>query len=114
METINYSGISLLDTCYKVLSMAILQRLEVNANDIIEDYQSGFMRRKSTTYTIYIIRQLLEKYYEYGKEVHLCFVDFKQAYDSILRKKLCEKLEEFGIPTKLIQLIKECNTETYC
>jgi len=112
METSNYRGISLLDTCYKVLSIAILRRLEVYTNDIIGDYQSGFMRGKSTTYPIFSIRQLLERYYEYGREVHLCFVDFKQAYDSIIRRKLWEALEEFGIPTKL--LIKECNTETKC
>jgi hypothetical protein len=55
---------------------------------------------------------LLEKYYEYGREVHLCFVDFKQAYDSIIRRKLWAALKEFGIPAKLIQLIKECNTKT--
>lgn len=114
METSNYRGISLLDTCYKVLSIAILRRIEVYTNDIIGDYQSGFMRGKSTTYPIFSIRQLLERYYEYGREVHLCFVDFKQAYDSIIRGKLWEALEEFGIPTKLIQLIKECNTETKC
>jgi hypothetical protein len=114
METSNYRGISLLITCYKVLSIAILRRLEVYANDIIGDYRSGFMRGKSTTCPIFSIRKLLEKYYEYGREVHLCFVDFKQAYDSIIRRKLWAALEEFGIPTKLIQLIKECNTETKC
>ncbi|XP_050427915.1 uncharacterized protein LOC126837942 [Adelges cooleyi] len=94
--------------------MAVLRRLEVYADGIIGDCQSGFMRGKSTTYPIFIIRQLLEEYYEYGREVHLCFVDFKQAYDSIMRKKLWSALEEFGIPTKLLQLIKESNTDTYC
>jgi len=56
------------------------------------------MNRKSTKYPIFIIRQLLEKYYEYGREVHLCFVDFKQAYDRIIRKKLWAAMEEFVIP----------------
>jgi len=61
---------------------------------------------KSTTDHIFTIRQALEKYYEFGKEVHLCFVDFSQAYDSINRNKLWRTLEEFEIPSKLIQLIK--------
>jgi len=56
MKTSNYREISLLDTCYKVLSIAILRRLEVSANNIIGDYQSGFMRGKSTTYPIFSIR----------------------------------------------------------
>lgn len=94
--------------------MAILGRLEVYTNGITVDYQSDFMRGKSSTYPIFIFRQLLEKDYEYGREVHLCFVDFKQAYNSIIRKKIWAALEEFDIPTKLIQLIKECSTVTYC
>jgi hypothetical protein len=102
MEAANYRGISFLDTCYKVLSMAILQRLEVYANCIVGDYQSGFMKGKSTTYPRFIIRQLLEKYYKYSREVHLCFVDIKQAYSSIIKQKLWVTLKEFGIPTKLI------------
>jgi len=61
--------------------------------DIIGKYQTGFIKGKSTTDHIFTIRQALEKYYEFGKEVHLCFVDFSQAYDSINRNKLWRTLE---------------------
>jgi hypothetical protein len=64
------------------------------------------MKGKSTIVHIFTIRQALEKYYEFGKEMHLCFVDFSQAYDSINRNKLWRTLEEFEISIKLIQLIK--------
>lgn len=75
------------------------------------DYQSGFVRGKSTSDHIFTIRQTMEKYYEFGKEVNImCFVDFRQPYDSIARDKLWVALEEFGIPTKLIDLKKACNT----
>jgi len=57
---------------------------------------------------------MMEKFYKFGKDVHMCFVDFKQAYDSIVRNKLWAALEEFGIPKKLIDLIKACNTNTMC
>jgi len=57
---------------------------------------------------------MMEKFYEFGKDVHMCFVDFKQAYDSIVRNKLWLAIEEFGIPKKLIDLIKVCNTNTMC
>jgi len=57
---------------------------------------------------------MMEKFYEFGKNVHMCFVDFKQAYDSIVRNNLWAALEEFGIPKKLIDLIKACNTNTMC
>jgi hypothetical protein len=45
--------------------------------------------------------------------VHQLFIDFKQVYDSIKREVLYNILSEFGIPTKLIRLIKMCLNETY-
>jgi len=114
MDTNNYRGIALLDSCYKILSMALLRRLEVYSKDLIGDYQIGFVRGKSTSNHIFTIRQIMEKCYEFGRDVHMCFVDFKQAYDSILWNKLWAALEEFGTPKKLIDLIKACNTNIMC
>lgn len=112
MDTKNYRGIALLNTCYKIFSISVLHRLEKCTNDIIGNYQTGFIKGKSTTDHIFIIRQTLEKYYEFGKEIHICFVDFKQAYDSILREELWKALEEFRVPAKLIQLVKKCNSNS--
>jgi len=57
--------------------------LEEYAKDIIGEYQSGFTRGKSTTDHDFTVRQIMEKYYEYDKDLFMIFVDFKQAYDSI-------------------------------
>ena len=40
------------------------------------------------------------------------FIDFKNAYDSVRKEALCNILTEFGIPMKLVGLIKMCLTET--
>jgi hypothetical protein len=45
--------------------------------------------------------------------VHQFFIDFKKAYDSFRREALYNILIEFGIPKKLVRLIKTCLTETY-
>jgi len=92
----NYRGISLLDTAYKVLSIAILRRIEVLAIDIVGKYQCGFSREKSTSDHIFTIRQTMEKYYEYDKDLHMIFIDFRQAYDSIDREQLWTVLQNFG------------------
>lgn len=110
----NYRGISLLDTSYKVLSLAVLKRLEGYAVDIIGEYQCGFTRGKSTTDHIFTIRQIMEKYYEHDKDLYMIFVDFKQAYDGVNRQQLWTALRNFGIPEKLVKMIEICNSNTYC
>jgi hypothetical protein len=45
--------------------------------------------------------------------VHQIFIDFKKAYDSVKRDVLFNILLEFGIPQKLVRLIKMCLSETY-
>jgi len=56
---------------------------------------------------------MLGKKWEYNEEVHQLFIDFKKAYDSVTREVLYKILIEFGIPRKLVRLIKMSLTETY-
>jgi len=50
---------------------------------------------------------------EYNEAVHQLFIDFRKAYDSVRREVLYNILIEFGIPMKLVSLIKMCLSETY-
>ncbi len=45
--------------------------------------------------------------------MHQPLIDFKKAYDSVTREVLYIVLMDFGIPKKLIRLIKMCLTQTY-
>jgi hypothetical protein len=45
--------------------------------------------------------------------VHELFIDFKKTYDSVRREALYNIFIEFGIPRKLVRLIKLCLIETY-
>ncbi|KAJ4435712.1 hypothetical protein ANN_18328 [Periplaneta americana] len=64
---------------------------------------------------ILTLRQMLimEKKWEYKGTVHQLFIDFKKAYDSVKREVLYDIIIEFGIPKKLVRLIKMCLNETY-
>ena len=56
---------------------------------------------------------MLEKKWEHNEEVHQLFIDFKKAYDSVRGEVLYKILIKFGIPRKLVRLIKISLTGTY-
>jgi len=101
-ECSNYRGISLLNTAYKILVTVINNRLKVYAEDFLSQEQNGFGRNRSTMDNIFIMRQILEKCYEYNIKMHILFIDFKQAFDSVDRQKIIQILQELRIPNKLI------------
>ncbi|CAG4982598.1 unnamed protein product [Colias eurytheme] len=97
----NYRGIAILPTAYKVLSYIILGRLEPYTEKILGDYQCGFRKNRSTTDQIFLLRQIMEKRWEYAQSLHILFVDFIKAYDSVDRDSLYNILRLFQIPEKL-------------
>ena len=98
---------------FEILSNILLSRLIPYAKEIIGDHQCGFRRNRSTIDHIFCIRQIFEKKWEYNEEVHQLFIDFKKSYDSVRREVLYKILPEFGIPRKLVRLIKMSLTKTY-
>ena len=104
----NYRGIMLLPVCYKVLTIIIKEKLDPYIENGLGEYQSGFRKGRSTIDHIFTIRQIMEKCWEYNKDIWQIFVDFKQAYDSINRASLWNIMAEFNIPSKLIKLVKAC------
>jgi hypothetical protein len=82
-------------------------------NEIIGDHQCGFRRNRSTMDQIFYVRQILEKKWEYNGTKYQLFIDFKKVYDSIKREVLYNILVEFGIPKKLVRLLKMCLNVIY-
>jgi len=95
-----------LPTTYKILSNILLSRLIPYAKEIIGYHQCGFRHDRSTIDHIFCICQILEKKWECNEEVYQLFIDFKKAYDSVRREVSYKILIEFGIPKKLVRLIR--------
>jgi len=55
----------------------------------------------------------LKKKWKYNEPVHRLYIDFKKAHVSVRREVLYKILIEFGIPRKLVWLIKMSLAETY-
>jgi sorting nexin-29 len=114
LQSSNYRGISLLNVCYKILTNILRKRLEPYAEEILGDYQCNFRKGRSTTDQLFTLRLVPEKAQEFGIYLNLLFIDFKQVYDTVDRKCLFEVLKEFGIPKKLVNLIKMTLTDSNC
>lgn len=111
-ECENYRAITLLNYVYKILSNQINHKLKVNAEKIIGDYQNGFRPGRSTLNAIHTIEQIIQKTREHNREMHIIFIDFKSAFDTVKRRKMLEELEILGIPKKLRDLLEMCLTNT--
>ena len=69
--------------------------------------QFGFISVRSTMDAIFLIRQLMERYREQKKDLHMVFIDLEKAYDKVPRNVMWWALEKHKVPTKYITLIKD-------
>ncbi len=102
----NYRPITISSTMAKIFSKLIEQRLKG-----ILDYQqpceqAGFRTSFSTIDHLHTINQIIEKTNEYGITLHLVFIDYKKAFDSLEHNFLLAALKNQGVPTALVRLIK--------
>ena len=102
----NWRGISLLDVIGKILARIIQDRLQVIAESILPDSQSGFRKGRGCLDMIFVARQLMEKAREHGDSLYVMFVDLKKAYDSVPREALWQVLQKCGVPPQMLEIIK--------
>jgi Reverse transcriptase (RNA-dependent DNA polymerase) len=88
LECSNYRGISLLCQCSKVFSSIILQRIKKKTDEILSEVQTGFRDNRSTVDQIFTLKPRAEKYEEFGKELYVCYIDFRKAFNSVWRRGL--------------------------
>jgi sorting nexin-29 len=52
------------------------------------------------------MHQIFEKCHECNIELYILYIDFKQAFDTVNRQIMLQRLQETGIPNKFIRLFK--------
>jgi hypothetical protein len=103
----------MLSNSYNILLNILFSRLIPYADEIIGDHQGEFRHNRSMTAQIFFICKITWEKRECNGTVHQLFIDFKKAYD-LLRKKVFYNIRiKFGIPRKLVRLIKICLNEAY-
>ena len=83
----NYRPISLLSCLGKLFTCIINNRLKTYSEneDLINETQAGFRKNFSTADNIFILKSLIDLAQSKKKKLYCCFVDFKQAFDTVWR-----------------------------
>ena len=90
----------------KVLNRVILNRVYDEISSHLQPFQAGFRRGISCTEQTHIIRRTLEQYHQKNISTVIKFIDFKKAFDSINRDTMWIILRYYGIPDKIVNIIK--------
>ncbi|XP_012544182.2 transposon TX1 uncharacterized 149 kDa protein [Bombyx mori] len=101
----NYRTLALVSHCSKVLLYILNTRLRYFLDWQIPQEQAGFVKGKGTREQILNIRQLIERSYEFGTPMIMCFIDYSKAFDCVKWDHLWKILAELGVPQHLVLLL---------
>ena len=97
----SYRGLKLLGHMVKIFERIIGQEIRKVVH--ISDMQFGFMPEKGTLDTIFIARQLQEKYLGEKKNLYFAFVDLEKAFDRVPRDVVRWVMRKLNIDEWLIE-----------
>ena len=110
----NYRGITLLSVPSKILGKVIVDRIRDGVDNKLREEQAGFRRGRSTVEQLFILRNIVEQSAEWNAPLYINFVDFEKAFDSVHRESLWKIMEVYGIPGKLIRMVKAIYEKSEC
>ena len=104
----NYRGVSLLSLISKCYTYILNKRLVkwTEEHKHLTESQAGFRSGYSTTDHIFTLKAIIDKCFaKKNGKLYVCFVDLRQAFDSVQRKPLFDILIKYGINGKFMKAI---------
>ena len=110
----NYRGISLVAHAGKVFLKVIANRLinYCEQEDIPREEQCGFRPQRSTIAMIFVVRRLHQLARKKSTPLYMCFADLTKACDSVDRTLFWAVLARFGVPPKMLAVIRHFHDGT--
>ena len=95
----SYRGIAVGSLPAKLYASILERQLSdwAETNNLRAEGQYGFRRQRGTAHPAFVLRTLIEQTRANKGQLWTCFVDFKQAYDTVPRQQLWAKLSAAGL-----------------
>ena len=77
------------------------------AEGILPEEQCGFRRAQSTRGMLFVVRRLQELGRDKRIPLYMCFIDLQKEDDSVDRELLWVVLARFGVPEKMLTVIRQ-------
>ena len=90
----------------KVFNRIILERMKGEVDETLREEQAGFRQDRSCTDQIATLRIIVEQSIKWNSSLYVIFVDYEKAFDSLDRETLWKILRHYGVPMKLVNMIK--------
>lgn len=113
--TSDFRPIALLDADYKIFTGIICEELtkSIEANDILDDLQFGFRKNRTTHHALLTYISVIEDAIQFNKELHVCYLDFVKAYDTVEIPLLSKIMRPYSVHQSLIDLINTVYSGNY-
>ena len=101
----------MLEVAYKIVAQILLARLKAKVikeskKHLEHENQCGFRNGRGCLDGSFTIKALLNKRREHNLETWVLFLDLVKAFDMAPRELLWNTLERFGVPLKLISVLR--------
>ena len=114
MDCGNWRGITLMAVIAKIMGRIIIKRIKDGTDAKLRNEQAGFRTGRGTIEQIFILKNIIEQSIEWNNNLYVCFVDFEKAFDSVHRETLWKIMRHYGVPEKLITIIKKSYEGSMC
>ncbi|VDP05183.1 unnamed protein product [Schistosoma curassoni] len=80
----------------------------------LPDQQAGFRKDRSCTDRIATLRIIVEQSIEWNSSLYINFIDYEKAVDSVDRRTLRKLLRHYGVPEKIINIVRNSYDGLQC
>ncbi|VDP73304.1 unnamed protein product [Schistosoma curassoni] len=110
----NYRVITVLPVRGDVFNKMLLNRMTDSVDSQCRDKQARFRKDRSCADQITTLRIVVEQSIEWNSSLYINSIDYEKAFDSVDRKTLWKLLRHYGVPEKIVNIIRNSHDGLQC